>query len=173
KASIDYAEKFLGLRVTETTATKAYLAAQDTHHELVYTQADENGTDHLGVLVPSAEELAAVRDKVARNGFRVITENPFESHAEAGFAFVDHEGYTWNVYQEADRFDTRIGATNVDRFGHVNLKVRDSIKYRDFLVDVFDLKVSDQVGEDIAFFLRCNTDNHGIAIMKRSDVALH
>ncbi|WP_403022750.1 VOC family protein [Salinibacterium sp. GXW1014] len=173
KASIEYAENFLGLRVTEATSTKAYLAAQETHHEIVYTQSDENGTDHMGVLVPNGEELAAVREKVARRGFKVITENPFETHAEAGFAFVDHEGYTWNVYQEADRYDIRVGFTNVDRFGHINLKVRDSITYRDFLIDVFDLKVSDQIGEDIAFFLRCNADHHGIAIMKRDDVALH
>jgi catechol-2,3-dioxygenase len=173
KASIDYAEKFLGLRVTESTATKAYLAAQETHHEIVYTQADENGSDHFGVLVPNAEELAAVREKVARRGFAIITENPFETHAEAGFAFVGPEGYTWHVYQEADRYDVRNGYANVDRFGHINLKVHDSLAYRDFLVEVFDLKVSDQIGVDVAFFLRCNSDHHGIAIMKRPDVALH
>jgi catechol-2,3-dioxygenase len=173
KASIDHAEKFLGLRVTETTADKAYLAAQDTHHELVYVKSEQDGADHFGLLAPNSDELAAIREKVARAGYRVLAEQPIEEYAEAGFAFVGPEGYTWHVHQAADRFDVRAGGVGVDRFGHINLKVNDSVAQRNFLVDVFGLKVSDQIGEDVAFFLRCNPDNHGIAVMKRPDVALH
>ncbi len=42
-----------------------------------------------------------------------------------------------------------------------------------FLAEVFDFKVSDRIGTDTAFFLRCNPEHHGIAVMKAESATLH
>ena len=42
-----------------------------------------------------------------------------------------------------------------------------------FLKDVFNLKVSDRIGTDAAFFLRFNTDHHGVAVFKSDKTAIH
>lgn len=172
-ASIKHAEDILGLKVTETTATKAYLSAQNTHHEVVYTLGDTDGVDHFGMVAPNQDELDAIRAKVDRAGYRVLAEQPIEEQVEGGFAFVGPEGYTWHVHLPLSKLDLRSGGFGPDRYGHINVKAQDSKAMRDFLIDIFDFRVSDQIGEDFAFFLRCNTDHHGVAIMKANHTSLH
>ena len=173
QASVAHAETILGLTVTESTSNKVYLSAADTHHEIVYTQSDADGVDHFGMVAANAAELDAIREKVHRASYRIIADNPIEVHTEAGFAFVGPEGYTWHVHLRTGVLDLRTGGFGPDRYGHINVKAIDSKAMRDFLIDVFDMRVSDQIGEDFAFFLRCNNDHHGIAIMKSDHVSLH
>lgn len=172
RASVDHATRMLGLTVTETTHDKVYLAAQNTHHELVYTQSDQDGVDHFGLVAANLDELAAIEDKVRRAGYPIVASGPIEDHIESGFAFVGPEGYTWHVYLGISRIELPRGYA-ADRYGHINVKAVDSKRMRDFLVDIFDFRVSDQIGEDFGFFLRCNTDHHGVAIMKSDHTSLH
>jgi catechol-2,3-dioxygenase len=169
-ASTRNATDILGLHSVENTGTKAYLSAAATHHELVYTQSDTDGADHFGVVAGDPAELAAIREKVRRDGYRVLSEQPIEEHIEAGFAFVGPAGFTWHVYLGMNIFDNRTGGFGPDRYGHINLRVPNSVEMRDFLIDIFDFRVSDQVGIDGAFFMRCNPEHHGIAVFK--DAAL-
>jgi catechol-2,3-dioxygenase len=62
--------------------------------------------------------------------------------------------------------DRRDGGFGPDRYGHINLKVHDSKAMARFLVDVFGFMISDRIGDDFAFFLRCNPEHHGIAVVK-------
>ena len=172
-ASIKNATDILGLRLTENDATHAYLAAEATHHELVYTLADGDGVDHFGLAVDNRDELAAIREKVSRGGWKVISEQPIEKFIDAGFAFVGPEGYTWHVYLSVPTHKLSSGGFGPDRFGHINIKATDSIAMRDFLISVFGFRLSEQIGQDMAFFLRCNNDHHGIAIMKAPEVSMH
>jgi catechol 2,3-dioxygenase-like lactoylglutathione lyase family enzyme len=165
-ASIDYAVDVLGLRLVENDGRKAYLAATDSHHELVYTQDEADGVDHFGVIASTPDELAAIAEKVAREGWPVFSTVPIETEIESGFAFVGPEGYAWHVYLANRKFDARVGGFGPDRYGHINFRVRNSIAMRDFLVRVFDMRVSDQIGTDAGFFMRCNADHHGIAVIK-------
>lgn len=164
----------LGLREIETTGTKAYLAAQDRHHEIVYTKADENALDHVGVVAPTREDLDAIRAKVERRGLTIIAEQPLEDYLEEGFAFVDGAGFTWQVYlQETEYSIRKTGGVGPDRIGHINIQVPDTLPAIEFLTDVFDMRVSDRIGTDAAFFLRCNTDHHGVAVFKAGKTAIH
>ncbi len=165
-ASIDYAVEILGLRLVESTGRRAYLAASDTHHELVYIQDEADGVDHFGLIADNLEELAAIREKVQREKWPVLANSPIEVSADSGFAFVGPEGYAWHVYLPTRYFDHRGGGYGPDRYGHINFRVRDSVGMRDFLVRVFGMRVSDQIGTDAGFFLRCNSDHHGIAVIK-------
>lgn len=172
-ASLENAVDVFGLHETESTGTKAFVTAQNKHHELVYSQADEDALDHIGLVVPNGDELDAIRAKVDRSGFRIVSEAPIEDHIETGFAFVGPEGYTWQIYTEKlDYSMLKRGSLAPDRLGHVNIKSRNAPAMRDFLHDTFDFRVSDAIGID-NFFMRCNNDHHGIAIFSSSDLGLH
>lgn len=173
-ASIVNAVDVLGLREIETTGTKAYLAAQDRHHEIVYTKADENALDHVGVVAPTRDDLDAIRAKVESRGLKVIAEQPLEDYLDEGFSFVDGAGFTWQVYTQTTEYSIKkTGGVGPDRMGHVNIQVPDTLPAVEFLTEVFDMKVSDRIGSDAAFFLRCNSDHHGIAVFKANKTAIH
>jgi len=171
--SIKNASDIFGLRLTANDGRKAFLAASDTHHELVYIQDEQDGADHFGVVAPNADELEAIRAKVDRAGYRVLSEGPIEDYVEQGFAFVGPEGYTWQVYLPPQWHDIRSGGYGPDRYGHINIRAQDSVEMTRFLVETFDFKVSDRIGVDSAFFLRCNPEHHGVAVQKADSAKLH
>ena len=86
-ASMRNAADMFGLIETESNGKKAFFTAQNKHHEVVYTQSDRDGLDHIGLVVPNAIELDAIRAKVDRNGYQIVSENPIEDYIEQGFAF--------------------------------------------------------------------------------------
>jgi len=164
----------LGLREIETTGTKAYLAAQDKHHEIVYTKADENALDHIALAAPTREDLEAIRAKVERRGLRIIAEQPLEDHVDEGFAFVDVNGFTWQVFTQTSQYSIKkTGLSGPDRIGHVNIQVTDTLPEVELLADLFNMRISDRIGDDDAFFMRFNTDHHGIAVFKSDKIAIH
>lgn len=173
-AVVRNATEILGLREVETSRTKAFLAAQDAHHELVYTLGDQNAVDHIGLVASGPEAYATLRDNVERGGYRIISDSPIEDAIELGFAFVGPEGFAWQVYLDPAHYSiVKTGGFGPDRFGHVNVQVRDALAMRDFLVATLGFRVSDQIGTDAAFFLRCNNDHHGVAVFKSSRTAMH
>ncbi|MGY3555546.1 VOC family protein [Williamsia sp. R60] len=168
-ASTKLAADVFGLKTVDNSSTKSYLAASNTHHELVYMSSDANGVDHIGLVAASVDDLMAIREKVRRGGWKIVAEQPIEEHIDQGFAFVGPMGFTWHIYTGMAILDQRDGGIGPDRYGHINLKVKDSIAMTKFLVEVFDFRVSDRIGEDFAFFLRCNPEHHGIAVVKAPD----
>jgi len=172
-ASIKDATEVFGLRLSGNDSRKAFLSAADTHHELVYIQDDADTADHFGVIAPDLAELEAIRAKVDRAGYRIVSEQPIEDHIEQGFAFVGPEGYTWQVYTPVRWYDRRAGEFGPDRYGHINIRALDSVGMTKFLIDVFEMRVSDRIGHDAAFFLRCSTEHHAVAVAKSDRTALH
>lgn len=163
--SIEMATEVLGLRVTRRTDERAYLAAVDKHHELVYVAGDTDGVEALGLVAPTPEALAEVRRRVDDRGYRVLDDPSFNVGVDEGFAFVGPEGWTFHIYRGMQRHEHGCSEWGPDRYGHVNIHPRDVVAFKDFLVDVLDFKLSDIIGDDFAFFLRCNPDHHGFALI--------
>lgn len=173
-AAVTNATDVLGLREVETTPTKAFLTAQAARREIVYAQAPEDAVDHFGLRAVDAEALARIRENVRRDGYRIVSEGSIEDDIDQGFAFVGPEGFTWQVYlQETQYSIVKTGGFGPDRFGHVNIQAVDALAMRDFLVRVLGFRVSDRIGVDAAFFLRCNSDHHGVAVFKSTRAAMH
>ena len=53
-ASMRNAADMFGLIETESNGKKAFFTAQNKHHEVVYTQSDRDGLDHIGLVVPNS-----------------------------------------------------------------------------------------------------------------------
>lgn len=172
-ASMTNAADMFGLVETESSGNKAFFTAQNKHHELVYTKADEDALDHVGLVVESLDELEAVRAKVDRGGYKIVSEQPIEDYIESGFAFVGPEGFTWQVYTEKlDYSMKKRGTLTADRLGHINVQVLDAPGQVQFMKDVFDMAVSDAIGNE-HFFLRCNNDHHGVAVFTNNETKIH
>ncbi|MCW2746974.1 MAG: hypothetical protein JWP10_116, partial [Nocardioidaceae bacterium] len=164
--SVQVATEMLGLRVTERGAGIAYLAAADVHHEMVYTAAEVDAVDHFGLVAHDAAALVELRTRVDAAGFRVVSDVPLVKGNGEGFAFVGPEDFVFCVYVGAEVPSPVPLSFGPDRYGHVNLHPQDLQTMKDFLVDVLDFRLSDIIGDDFAYFMRCNPDHHGIALIK-------
>ncbi|MGO2112170.1 MAG: hypothetical protein ACTH31_11205, partial [Pseudoclavibacter sp.] len=96
-SNIRNAVEVLGLHEVESTGRKAALSAQAKSQEIVYTQGDDDAVDHIGVVAASAEDLAVIRAKVDRAGYRILSEGAIETGVGNGFAFIGPSGFTWQV----------------------------------------------------------------------------
>ncbi|MCK6211067.1 VOC family protein [Georgenia sp. EYE_87] len=164
--SLQLATEVLGLRLTRDSGDRAYLAAADRHHELVYVKGDADGIDHIGLVAESAESLEVIRKKVEAGRFRIITRSPFEEAIGEGFAFVGPENYVFHIYTGMAGHRHGPASFGPDRYGHINIHPQDARAMKDFLVEFLGFKVSDVIGQNFAYFLRCNADHHGVAIIK-------
>lgn len=173
-AAVSDATDLLGLRLTERSGEAAYLTAAGKHHELVYVHDEHNGIHSIGLVARSGDALKQIRARVDREGFQVVSEKPYSAGVEDGFSFVGPEGWVFEIYKGMQPFSTSVkpGGISVssgfgpDRYGHVNLHPQDVTGMMEFLRRVFDFRLSDVIGEDFAYFMRCNPDHHGIALIK-------
>lgn len=164
--SIEVATQVLGLQVTKNTGDRAYLTSGANHHELVYVKSDVDGVDHVGLVAESDDALDAIRQKAKDGGWRILTTNPIEEAIANGFSFVGPEDYTFHVYRGIDKVAPTGGGFGPDRYGHVNIHPKNVEAMKEFLIDVFGFRVSDAIGKGFAYFLRCNSDHHGIALIQ-------
>ncbi len=173
QASLNDATGVLGLRVTATDPGVTYLAAGDAHHELRYVESDRSGVDALGLVARDGDAFAEVGKRVAAEGFRRLPHRPKPSGVEDSFAFEGPEGFVFEVIHGMGHETPKALSFGPNRYGHFNFHPADPTAMKDFLVRVMDFRVSDVVGEDYAYFLRCNTEHHGIAIIKGNGTLHH
>jgi catechol 2,3-dioxygenase len=164
--SLELATQVLGLRVTHDDGDRAYLSAADRHHELVYVKGDTDGIDHIGLVAENPESLEIIRLRLEAAGFPILTRSPLERAIGEGFAVQGPEGYVFHIYTGMSAFRHGPAAFGPDRYGHINIHPQDATAMKDFLVEFLGFKVSDVIGQDFAYFLRCNPDHHGIALIK-------
>lgn len=165
-ASLHDAVDVLGLRVTQRAGNTAYLAASGVHHELRYVEDETSGVDSLGLVARDGDALLEIRRRIAEAGFRLLPHRPLAEGLGDGFAFEGPEGFVFEVTlgMALDK-PTRL-SFGPNRYGHFNFHPKEPTRMKDFLVDLLDFRVSDVIGADHAYFLRCNSEHHGIAIIR-------
>ena len=164
--SVFDATELLGLRVTEQDENAVYLSAAQVHHELVYIESDINGVDSFGLLARDGDALREIRRRVEAEGFRVVAERPTGEGIEDGFSFVGPEGFIFEIYIGMQAATAPLLGFGPDRYGHFNFHPQDVTGMMEFLHRVLDFRLSDVIGDDYAYFMRCNPDHHGIALIK-------
>jgi catechol 2,3-dioxygenase-like lactoylglutathione lyase family enzyme len=166
QGSIFDATQLLGLRVTEKTDNEVYLAAAGVHHELVYVESDVNGIHSLGLVARDGDALRTIRRRVRDESLPVISEKPVSAGVQDGFTFVGPEGWIFEVYTDMQPDVPTQLSFGPDRYGHINFHPKDVTGMMKFLHRVLDFRLSDVIGDDFAYFMRCNPDHHGIALIK-------
>lgn len=164
-ASIWDATQLLGLRVTEQADGTAYLAAGDVHHELIYRDSDTNSVDSLGLIARNGDALKTIRGRVETENLQVLSERPRTAGIEDGFSFVGPEGWIFEITIGRQTDVAEQTGFGPDRYGHINFHPRNPRSMMEFLHRVLDFRLSDVIGDDYAYFMRCNPDHHGIALL--------
>lgn len=166
ESSVEIATDVLGLKTTSFDANRAFLAASNRHHELVYINAEDDGIDHIGLKVENEESLRVLRARLHNAGFVILSDMPLEQGTQSGFVFEGPEGYVFHIYAAMEQADHQRLSYGPDRYGHINIHPQDPTRMKDFFTEMLGFKVSDIIGDDFAYFLRCNVDHHGIALIK-------
>lgn len=167
EASVAHARDILGLVETGRSGNAVYLSSgAKLHHEMVYLDAPEHGVGHIGLIASGRAGLDQARSRVRDSGMPIISETALHPGVEDGFAFIGPEGFVFEIYIGPQRADVTLTGHTPDRFGHVNLHPKNLQAMLAFFIDVLDFRVSDVIGDDFAYFLRCNPEHHGVALMK-------
>ncbi|WP_404320817.1 VOC family protein [Arthrobacter luteolus] len=158
--------EILGLREVERVGNAVYFAAADVHHEIVYVEGDRDGLDHLSFRARDESAFQEIRRRVIDAGMPILTDAPLSIGITEAFSFIGPEGYIFEIYLQMTATWTPTRPSGPERYGHINMHPVDVVRMKSFFVDVLDFRVSDVVGTDFAYFLRCNSDHHGIALIK-------
>lgn len=165
EGSIFDATQILGLRVTERTAGEIYLAAGNVHHELVYLDSDTNGIHSIGLVARDGDALRTIRHRVEAENLPIISEKSTSAGVQDGFSFIGPEGWIFEIYIDMQPNAAPTPSFGPDRYGHMNFHPVDVLGMKNFLERVLDFRLSDVIGDDYAYFMRCNPDHHGIALI--------
>lgn len=166
--SVSDAKQILGLRETERVGDVSYLAAANVHHELRYVAADVDGVDSLGLIAPNGDALREIRRRVEDENLVVISESTTGEGIEDGFTFVGPEGFAFEISMGLGTAEPAPLGFGPNRYGHFNFHPQDHHGMVEFLTRVLDFRVSDVIGTggSAGYFLRCNPEHHGIAVLK-------
>ena len=164
-ATLETACGILGLRETKRLGQTAYLAAGAVHHEIIYRAGLRNAVGHISLEARDPDAIEQIRGRVIEAGLRIHSESPLEEGVAEAMSFVGPDGFVFEVYAGLAERATSLPMFGPDRYGHINLHPTNAIQMRDFLIDVLDFRVSDAIGST-GFFLRCNSDHHGIALLE-------
>ena len=167
EASTAHATDILGLTETGRSGNAVYMSsAAKKHHELIYIDAPTHGVGQIGLIAAGRSGLDLARQRIRDAGYPVVSESPLHAGVEDGFAFIGPEGFIFEIYIGPQNADMVTSGHAPDRFGHVNLHPQHLKAMLDFFVDTLDFRISDVIGDDFAYFLRCNAEHHGIALIK-------
>ena len=165
-ASIFDATQILGLRVTYKEDGVVHLAADDVQHELIYVQSEYNAVDHFGLIARDTDALTEIRRRVLDAGYELLSDDSIVEGIDGGFSFVGPEDFVYFIYLKRPEQRASSLGFGPNRYGHINIHPQNLEAYKDFLINIFEFRISDIIGDDFAYFLRCNSDHHGIALIK-------
>lgn len=169
--SVSHAAKTLGLRESLRDGPSVFLTANDKHHELQLAGTGIAGLDHIGLEVEERRELDELRDRVIASGARILSERPEEPGLAEALRCEGPEGVVFEIYLGMHRRPLSIGTVLrpfARKLGHVNLVSDEKPELERFILDVLGFRVSDRLG-DVASWLRCDTDHHGIALARAGE----
>lgn len=164
--SVSHAKEILGLTETHRTGTAVTLASTGVARELVYTDAPIDAVDRIGLIAANVAALGTVYRRVTEAGFTILGTESLEASASEGFLFAGPGGFIFDIYLVQETADFTRAPHSPERYGHINIHPQDLQGMLDFFTDVLDFRISDVIGDDFAYFLRCNVEHHGVALIK-------
>lgn len=166
-ASIDFAQRILGLELVEQDSTQAAFRSDFRDHTLVFTN-DMKPAQTIGFEVRDVETLERAADALARNGHDITRGTPEEAarrKVKSLLSFADASGVTidlvvrplhsgWRYFPSRDA-----GITGLEA---VALRSTSVAKGEVLWTEVLGGKVSDWVGD--AAFIRFDGAHHRLAL---------
>jgi catechol 2,3-dioxygenase len=167
-ASVGWATTVMGMREVTRDDGVSYLTHGDCHHSLQLIASDRSALDHIAM---EAHDEAALDQLIARlreRGTTIVSETPQELGIERAVRFLGPERHVIEVFTgmaEAGPIHTGRGV-QPRKFGHPTLTCPDIGPTRTFFEEVLDFRLSDEIGDGVLAFLRCNVEHHGLGLQK-------
>jgi len=141
----------------------------DEHHVVRLRQDDSNRIDIIALATPTRADVDALAARVRAAGAKIIHEpKALDSPGGGyGFRFFSPDGLPFEISSDVARGPSR----RIERWEGVPVKISHIVLHSpdhkaavQFMVDVLGFKVSDWLGDFMAF-LRCNSAHHRFAIL--------
>jgi catechol-2,3-dioxygenase len=170
EAVVRHAKEVLGLRVVEEADGWVYVTCGERHHDLMLRQGTEVVVDHVSFETWNEEAF----DQLLREGVDVVSDEVEEAGIERSLRFRSPEGHVIEIYSGMEQVPAGYNGVGVRprKYGHTTLKVLDCDAIASFLSGTLGLIVSDRVA-DAAIWMRCDSDHHGLAMIKGDQIGLH
>jgi catechol 2,3-dioxygenase-like lactoylglutathione lyase family enzyme len=167
-ASVTWATTVMGLRESERVDGVSYLTHASCHHSLQYIADDRLALDHVAMEAHDADALAALTARLHERGIEVVSTSVEEAGLKQAVRFRGPEGHVFEVFAGMDCNEPDFTSRGVPtrRFGHPTITCENTHAARDLFADVLDFRLSDEIGDGLLFFLRCNPEHHGIGIQR-------
>jgi catechol 2,3-dioxygenase len=167
-ASVAWACTVMGMREVERVDGVSYLTHSDCHHSLQLLAAPTSALDHIAMQAHDESALEELIERLRTSGVEILSEQPQERGIERAVRFLGPDGHVIEVFtgmQAAGPVHTGCGI-QPRKFGHPTLTCPDIGPTRRFFEEVLDFRLSDEIGDGVLAFLRCNVDHHGIGLQK-------
>lgn len=160
-----------GLVQVPSTDGLTWLATQghDEHHVVRLRQDASNRVDVIALAAETSADVDALAAKVKASGAQII-HDPQTLHSPGGgygFRFFSPDGLPFEISSGVVRSEKReIGRWEgvPVKISHIVLHSPDHKAAVKFMTDVLGFKVSDWLGDFMAF-LRCNSAHHRMAVL--------
>jgi catechol 2,3-dioxygenase len=175
EASVRHATNILGLREVERSGGAVFLTCGRNHHDLQLIAAEQAALDHFSLEAASDAAFDEIIARLEREGIRITSKTPQEPGLCRALRFVTPDGHTVEVYvgmaQDQPVIYNTVGI-RPRKFGHTTIAVPDIVASESFFCDVLGFIPSDRMyvsadgrSRDVAIWMRCNPDHHGLALI--------
>ena len=165
-ASVAWATTVLGLRESERVGGRAYLTHGSCHHSLEYAAGGSSALEHVSMEAHDDAALDSLAARLREHG--IACEEAEERAVRRALRFRGPEGHLFEVFVGMSSDEPGFTSTGVPvrRFGHPTITCEDTQGARQLFERLLDFRLSDEIGDGLLFFLRCNAEHHGIGIQK-------
>jgi catechol 2,3-dioxygenase-like lactoylglutathione lyase family enzyme len=173
-AQIDYYSRVLGLRVTERSNDRAFLATKQGLEAIELARGEPGHLKRLSFQVAPGTDLADVVKGLQQHGLKCERRKGITPGVAEAVTFEDPKGTPVDIYAEYKfaKEDRGHSIFNILKLGHVAYRVLDVQQVVKFYCDVLGFRVSDWRG-DFFVFMRCNTDHHTLNFIIDDTPQLH
>lgn len=167
-ASLHWASTVMGLRETERSDGVVYLTHAANHHSLQLIDDVRPALDHIAMEARSNEALDRLLERLREARVPIVATAPQEAGIERAIRFRAPEGHLIEVFTGMRDVGPRHTGRGVQprKFGHPTITCEDTAAARALFEQVLEFRLSDELGDGVLLFLRCNDDHHGIGIQR-------
>ncbi len=167
-ASVAWATTVMGMREVERTDGVSYLTHTDCHHSLQYIADDTPALDHIAMEAHDAQALGTLVRRLRDHDVVIVSEAPEELGIDRAVRFLGPAGHLIEVFCGMATTDGPHTGKGVQprKFGHPTITCPDIAPTQEFFEKVLRFRLSDEVGDGILAFMRCNVDHHGLGLQK-------
>lgn len=173
---IKYYTKTMGFKLIEQDKSgSAYLSGGLDHHNIIITPADITGVKCYGYQLDGKLTMEEVQQALSSQGINSELKNDEKPGISTYIELNDPSGNLLHLYNQMEQPAKGFGDSGIVplKLGHIAFcsdNLKETIR---FYEEALGFLSTDQIGEDFANFLTCNSDHHVLNIVASNQTKLH